>query len=307
MSTSVSNPATSGVQTDWQGWYAARRRRVDQAISEHLSAEKGRLASHSRLPEAVQYSLGKGGKRLRPVLILECCHVCGGSDEAALPAAIAMECVHTFSLIHDDLPAMDDDDLRRGQATNHKVFGEALAILAGDWLMTDAFVVLSSDKIRAELSTKLVSALSQGTLGMIAGQAADVEGESLPGSPELVEYIHAHKTTRLLETCCQMGALCANADEQQVAALRRFGQHLGLAFQISDDLLDYGGSTAALGKRVRKDAEASKQTFPSVFGIEQSRVRARQETEAAVAALGPFGERADRLRGLAQYVITRDR
>lgn len=304
-STSRSTPQPSAAA--WQEWFDARRQQVDAAISDHLKTLKNALASHSHLAQAVQYSMSQGGKRVRPVLVLETCRVCGGADEVAMPAAIAIECVHTFSLIHDDLPAMDDDDLRRGQPSSHKVFGEALAILAGDWLLAHAFNLLSSDRVDTRLSAVLTQTLAFGTEGMIAGQAADIQTQGLAPDGELVKFIHGHKTARLIEAACRMGACCARASDQQVEDLGRFGRHLGLAFQIVDDLLDCTGSTATLGKRVRKDTDVRKQTYPAAFGLERSRAQAEREIDTALTALEAYGCPADNLRGLARFVLARDR
>lgn len=307
MSLPVDKVSAAAVSDEWQRWFEQQREWVDAAISTHLNELKTHPQPHSRLPAAVEYSLAQGGKRLRPVLVLESCRVCGGPSERALPAAIAVECVHTFSLIHDDLPALDDDDLRRGRPTNHRVFGEAMALLAGDWLLAHAFAVLSADGINGQLAADWVRTLSAGALGMVVGQGADIAGEGRPADAELVEFIHLHKTARLLETCCRMGARAADAPAETVELLGRFGRCLGQAFQVVDDLLDRTGSTARLGKRAGKDADVSKQTYPAVFGVEESRLRARQLVESAVQALEPFGPRAERLHSLAQFVIMRDR
>jgi geranylgeranyl diphosphate synthase type II len=286
-------------------WYAGALARVNAAITTHLKKLETSLGTHSRLGEAVRYSVALPGKRFRPVLLMECCRCCGGVEVVALTAGIAVECVHAFSLIHDDLPAMDDDDLRRGQPSNHKVFGEAMAILAGDWLATHAFALLL-EAYPAELAASLGQALAAGALGMVEGQGADVDGEERPTDATLVEYIHLHKTARLIEATCRMGALCAGADAAAREAVSDYGRHLGLAFQITDDLLDVTGSTAALGKQVGKDAAAAKQTYPAAHGTEASRRRAHEEVAAALAAVDMFGERADRLREMARYVIARD-
>ena len=292
---------------DWRQWFDQQRERVDREISTHLNALKSRLQPHSPLFESVEYALAGSGKRLRPVLVLETCRVCGGTEEAAWAAALAVECVHSFSLIHDDLPAMDDDDLRRGKPTSHKVFGEATAILAGDWLVAHAFELLASGRVEPEVAPALVRTLAEGTRDMVVGQAADVAGEQQPIDRERVAFIHRHKTARLLETACTLGALCARASIEQVERVADYGRHFGLAFQIVDDLLDRTGTTADLGKRVGKDADVSKQTYPAAFGLEESRRQARTKVEAAVAALAPLGEGAERLRDLARYVLTRDR
>lgn len=307
-STAASPIATATLRPpgpDFDAWLARTRAEVDAALDEHFRGLVPQLASHSRLAAAVQYSVQVGGKRLRPVLVLESCRASGGRATDAMAAAVAIELVHTFSLIHDDLPAMDNDDLRRGQPTNHKVFGEGLAILAGDWLVTHAFAVLAAAPVAPEYVPRLVRVLAEGTERMIAGQAADIENERRPSDAAVVQYIHLHKTAALLETCCRLGALCARASEEPTAAMARYGRHLGLAFQIMDDLLDVTSSTEQLGKRARKDAAAAKQTYPAAFGLESSAVQARREVEAALAALEPFGSRADRLRELAWYVIQR--
>ncbi len=295
------------VPAGWQAWFAEQGRRVSAEISNHLNVLKASSVPHSRLLDAVEYSLAGGGKRLRPVLVLETCRVCGGAGESAWPAALAIECIHTFSLIHDDLPAMDDDDLRRGKPTNHKVFGEALAVLAGDWLVAHAFELLTAETVDPRLSPVLVRALAQASGDMIVGQGADIAGETRPTDPDLVRFIHRHKTARLLEGACRLGALSARASADEIEAVAEYGRRLGLAFQISDDLLDCTGTTENLGKPVGKDADESKQTYPAAFGIEESRRQAHAEIEAAVAALEPFGSEAEQLRGLAWYVIARDR
>jgi geranylgeranyl diphosphate synthase type II len=300
--------------SDFLDWLARSRLEVEDALATHLKELEAAMGPHSRLPAAVQYSVTSGGKRLRPILVLETCRVCGGRAEAALPAALAVECVHTFSLIHDDLPAMDDDDTRRGQPTNHKVFGEGMAILAGDWLLAHAFSLLASDRYHPPAESQcprailpaLLQALSDGTRYMIEGQGADLEGQTRAADRDLVRYVHEHKTAALIETCCRLGALCAGASGDAVAALARYGRHLGLAFQIADDLLDATGSSQQLGKQAGKDAAAAKQTYPAAFGLEASRTEAAREVEAAWHALDSFGGRADRLRDLARYVIRRD-
>ncbi len=292
---------------DFREWLEQRRLEFDQALDQHLKTIESATPPHSRLYAAVQYSLRLGGKRLRPVLVLECSRVCGGQSEAALPAALAIEFMHTFSLIHDDLPAMDDDEFRRGQPTNHRVFGEGLAVLAGDWLAAGAFRLLASAPCAPATTRALVESLAAGTLAMIEGQAADLAGEKSAPDGELVRYIHERKTAALIEACCRLGATCAGAAEESVAALACYGRHLGLAFQIVDDLLDVTGTTEQLGKRVGKDVESHKQTYPAAFGVEESRAAAGREVAAAVAALERFGPAGERLRELARYVAERDR
>ena len=287
-------------------WLDTARSEVERALDTHLIECTTALGSRRRLAAAVEYSFRVGGKRIRPILVLECGRLCGGAGERAMPAALALEFVHTFSLIHDDLPAMDDDDLRRGQPTNHRVFGEGLAILAGDWLLAHAFRLVATPRYDGELAAALARTLADGTERMIAGQAADLAGMAEVTDPGLVRYIHENKTAALLETACRLGALCAGADEPATAALTAYGRHVGLAFQIADDVLDATGAAARVGKAVRKDAVVSKQTYPAAFGTDESRVRAQAEVDAAVGALALFGQRAGRLRELAGFVLARD-
>ena len=259
------------------------------------------------LVEAVYYSALADGKRLRPFLVTRCCQINGGSAEDALPAAAAIECVHAFSLIHDDLPAMDDDDFRRGQPTNHKKFGEATAILAGDALLALSFELIARNVADSHRASVVVLELARGAgwAGMIGGQVADVLSESKAPSRRLAEYIHVRKTARLFEAGCRMGAVIAGADQPAVDAVGQYGCLLGQAFQIADDLLDMTSTTKQMGKRVGKDARAGKQTFPAAVGIAESRGAAQEAAEAAVATLARFGEDAGDLRALATFVIQR--
>ncbi len=260
-----------------------------------------------QLVEAVHYSALAGGKRLRPFLVTRCCEICGGSAEDALPVAAAIECVHAFSLIHDDLPCMDDDDFRRGKPSNHKQFGEAVAILAGDALLALSFELIArhvstSDRARA---ITLELARASGWAGMIGGQAADIAGESQPVSLERVEYIHLRKTAKLFEVACRIGAIAAGAPQAAVAALAEYGGFLGLAFQIADDLLDVTASQDDMGKRVGKDVLAGKQTFPAAVGVEESRAAMTRAVDASVGALEMFSNEAKDLRTLASFVVQR--
>ncbi len=263
--------------------------------------------SHSPLFEAMRYSALAPGKRIRPFLVVRCCELAGGGREQAWTAAGALECVHAFSLIHDDLPAMDDDDLRRGRPTCHKKFGEAIAILAGDALSVIAFTLLSDLKVEAGLRVKLVRELAQATgwSGMIGGQAADVVGQDQASSRELLSYIHARKTARLFEAACRMGAMCGGGSENKVDDFARFGLMLGKSFQIADDLLDVTSTTHELGKAVGKDELAGKQTYPACFGLEESQKVAHSVRDEALACLAGMGEEADDLRQLAEFVVDR--
>jgi geranylgeranyl diphosphate synthase type II len=278
---------------------------VDAAMRRWLD---GPSKTPLRLLEAMRYSLEAGGKRLRPALVLWSAQLCGSSPSAAMPAALAVECVHTFSLIHDDLPALDNDDLRRGRPTSHKAFGEAAAILAGDGLLALAFEILATDSHDAASAIAMVRELAAATgwRGMIGGEAADIEGEKQPPSVAIVEQIHAAKTARLIEACCRLGAIAAQADSWQEKALVRYGKNLGLAFQAADDLLDETGAAESLGKPVRRDHQNGKQTYPRVVGVEASRRLAEDLTQKAIDSLEPFGEQAARLIALARYVVARE-
>ncbi len=283
----------------------------------------------AQLLEAVRYSALAPGKRIRPCLVVRCCELVGGRRDDAWPAATAIECVHAFSLVHDDLPAMDDDDLRRSRPTTHKQFNEALAILAGDALLALAFEILvrySPDESGSEdplalpspgggrgckaqaVASRMALELARGAgwSGMIGGQAADVVSQGAPPSEDLVKYIHGRKTASLFETACRLGAMAGDGRADAVAALGRFGRHLGQAFQIADDLLDVTATSAELGKGTGKDASAGKQTYPRCVGVEASRALAAEEVQAAVAELSPFGPSANDLRTLAEYVVSRN-
>ena len=277
---------------------------VNEALRERL-AQCG--DAPPLLAEAMRYSLEAGGKRLRPVLVLWCCELCGGDRQAAMPAAVAVECVHTFSLIHDDLPALDNDDVRRGRPSNHKQFGEALAILAGDGLLALSFEILAREVADPDLATAMVRelAIAAGWQGVIGGEAADIEGESVAPDVALVARIHATKTARLIEASCRLGAMAARADDKSVSALADYGRVLGLAFQAADDLLDLTGSSAAMGKRAGKDEAARKQTYPRAVGIEESRKLAEAAADQAIAALASFGPRASKLASLARFAVDR--
>jgi geranylgeranyl pyrophosphate synthase len=277
----------------------------DSHFQEYLSAQQD---VPPRLLEAVRYSALAPGKRIRPYLVRRCCELVGGSADDAWPAAAAIECVHAFSLVHDDLPAMDDDDLRRGRPTSHKKFGEAVAILAGDALVVLAFELLARHVRDSNLSATLSLELAQGAgwSGMIGGQTADIEGQSKPPGLELAKYIHERKTARLFESACRMGAMVGRTRVDAVDSLGQFGRMLGQAFQIADDLLDLTSSAEAMGKDVGKDAEASKQTYPQCMGIDASRRAAREATNAAIAELEAFGTAADDLRALSRWLADRN-
>lgn len=292
-------------------WREARRQ-VDEALNDYLPSAEGPVDSPCplRLAAAMRYSLLAGGKRLRPVLCLMAAEACGGDGKAALPAACALEMVHTYSLIHDDLPAMDDDDLRRGRPTCHKAFDEATAILAGDGLLTLAFEVVAREVRPAETATAClrVLAVAAGSEGMVGGQMADLQAEGRDdASIEALEAIHRRKTGALLRAPLRMGALTASAPLDVREALDGYGRAVGLAFQIVDDLLDVQGDEVKMGKRVRKDSGLGKWTYPALLGVDGSRAKARQLADEAVTALAPLGGRAALLKALAFDLLERDR
>ncbi len=279
-----------------------------------IDAELDRLMPPEDTPpatihRAMRYSLFAGGKRIRPFLCLEGGRVIADGTPGLAAAACSLEMVHTYSLIHDDLPALDNDDLRRGRPTSHKVFGEAMAVLAGDGLLTRAFQVLGQlDGVAVDRRARLVEelAVAAGSVGgMIGGQVNDLEGENQPPTPELLESIHRAKTGALLRVSVRMGAILAGAKDEELGALSRYGEHIGLAFQIVDDILDVEESSATLGKTAGKDAAQHKITFPAVYGLEVSHRMAEQERERAHEALERFGARAKWLRELADLIVHR--
>ncbi len=282
---------------------------VDKALDRWLPGENH--LPHA-LHEAMRYSVFAGGKRLRPILMIAASEAVGGSADQVLHAACAMEMIHTYSLIHDDLPAMDDDDVRRGRPTNHKVYGEAVAILAGDALLTEAFRLLADAE--ANQSTPPATVLRvielvarySGSQGMVGGQVVDMESEGLEIDFPTLEYIHTHKTGGLILASVQVGALLGGGDEQQFAALSRFGGAAGLAFQIADDILDVVGDQAELGKNVGSDQARGKATYPALLGLAEARQRAKELCDLAVDALTPLGAAAEPLQRLARYIVDRN-
>lgn len=291
---------------DLQSYLTARSNLVDRALDRFLPRAAVKPAT---IHKAMRYSLFAGGKRLRPILAIAASEACGGKVEAALPAACAVECIHTYSLIHDDLPCMDDDDLRRGQPTSHKVFGEGIAVLAGDALLTIAFDILAQSKpSRRHPADALIRelAIAAGSRWLIAGQVMDLEGEGRKISGADLKFIHRAKTAALLTASIRLGAMSANATDSQLRALTDFGQSLGLAFQVIDDILDVTQTTEKLGKTAGKDAQATKATYPALFGLDRSRAEARKLTASAHTALKPFGENAARLREIADYLLARE-
>jgi geranylgeranyl diphosphate synthase type II len=283
-----------------------RAREVDVALDRLLPKGSVKPATIHR---AMRYSLFAGGKRMRPVLCLAAAEACDDRNGNALRAACAVECVHTYSLIHDDLPCMDDDDLRRGRPTSHKVFGEAVAVLAGDALLTVAFEILAA--IREPKRYRLKDfigelAVAAGSRQLIAGQVADLEAEGRKSSRAELRFIHKCKTAAMIAASVKLGAMAANATPGHVAAFAKFGHDLGLAFQVIDDILDVTQTSEKLGKSAGKDVAAQKTTYPALIGIDAARKEARRLTASAHKALDPFGRKAARLRQLADYLLARE-
>lgn len=281
---------------------------VDQALDRWMPGENVLPFS---LHQSMRYSVFAGGKRLRPVLMIAASEAVGGCAQQVLPAACAMEMIHTYSLIHDDLPAMDDDDFRRGRPTNHKVYGEATAILAGDALLTEAFRLLADVEANPDTPPQTMVRVIElvaryaGSQGMVGGQIVDMESEGKDVDFPTLEYIHTHKTGGLILASVQVGALLGGCDDSQLAAINRFGGAAGLAFQIADDILDIVGDQAELGKDIGSDQARGKATYPALLGLAESRQRASELCELAVDALAPLGEPANTLQALARFIVNR--
>jgi geranylgeranyl diphosphate synthase, type II len=310
-SSASANPdstASGAVTLDLEFYLRERAALVERELAGRACKADGPA---NRLAEAMRYSLMAGGKRLRPILALAACEAVGGALERAIGYACALEMIHTYSLIHDDLPCMDDDDLRRGRPTNHKVFGEAIATLAGDGLLTDAFSVVAraaaAARVPAETIVETVAELAEaaGSAGMVAGQVIDLLAEGKPTALGELEYLHSKKTGALFVASVCGGARLGGASESQLEALRAYARALGLAFQVIDDLLDVEESAEQIGKRTHKDEARGKATYPSLLGIEQSRKFARDLAQRAHGALADFDYRAEPLRRLASYTVER--
>lgn len=291
-----------------QDYLSEKSRIIDAALEEYLPPE-------DRFPEALyqamRYSVFSGGKRLRPVLCLAACEAVGGNPEAALPTACAIEFIHTFSLIHDDLPAMDNDDLRRGKPTSHKVFGEAIAILAGDALLAFAFETIAGRtkgvpaEVLLDVTRRIASAAGIG--GMIVGQVVDMISEGKQIGPDTLELTHRNKTGALIEASAVCGGLLGGGNPDQISAFGIYGRGIGLAFQIADDILDIEGEREKIGKPVGSDLRSRKATYPSIHGIEESKALAVQAVDEAIDALSIFDDRADPLRALARFIVEREK
>jgi geranylgeranyl diphosphate synthase, type II len=297
---------TSGEFQEMKDYLVARQKLVDDALQAYLPKAS---VKPKTIHKAMRYSVFAGGKRLRPILCLAAAEACGGESSAALPLACAIECVHTYSLIHDDLPCMDDDDLRRGMPTSHKVFGEAIAVLAGDALLTFAFELATQVPGWPRYSLKDVVkelAVASGSRNLIAGQVVDLESEGKRVSLPTLKFIHLSKTAALLRASIRLGAMSANTAPSRLESLSEFGTLLGLAFQVIDDILDVTQSSETLGKSAGKDLVSEKATYPSVIGLEESRKVAKKLTEDAHKSLKPFARKAECLHSLADYLLDRE-
>jgi geranylgeranyl diphosphate synthase, type II len=280
---------------------------VEQALDQSIA-----IARPEKIYEAMRYSLLAGGKRLRPILCLATCDLMGGTEAMAMPTACALEMIHTMSLIHDDLPAMDNDDFRRGKPTNHKAYGEDIAILAGDGLLAYAFeyVATQTKNVPSENIIRVVASLGRtvGAAGLVGGQVLDLESEGKSDiTAETLSFIHTHKTGALLEASVVCGAIIANANPEDITRLSQYAQNIGLAFQIIDDILDITATDEQLGKTAGKDLQAQKATYPSLWGLEKSRLKAQELVDNAIAQLAAYGVKAEPLRAVANYIVTRDR
>ena len=299
-------PETS-VSFDLNSYLKQQKTLVEKALDDSIA-----IAKPEKIYEAMRYSLLAGGKRLRPILCLATCDLAGGTVEMAMPTACALEMIHTMSLIHDDLPAMDNDDFRRGKLTNHKVYGDDIAILAGDGLLAYAFeyVATQTKNVAPENIIRIVACLGRtvGAAGLVGGQVLDLESEGKSDiTAETLSFIHTHKTGALLEASVVSGAILANASQSDIDRLSKYARDIGLAFQIIDDILDITATDEQLGKTAGKDLEAQKATYPSLWGLNKSRLKARELVDSAIAQLSIYGAKAEPLRAVANYIVTRDR
>jgi len=293
---------------DIKTYLSQRKNSVDKVLDKLMPPSK---TFPSSVHEAMRYSLFAGGKRVRPILAIAASEALGGKTAGILPLAGALELIHTYSLIHDDLPAMDNDDFRRGRPTCHKVYGEAIAILAGDGLLNMAFEVLTDPRRTKTVPANRLLIIAKeiataaGVFGMVGGQVVDMESEGKDVDLPTLEYIHTHKTGALIRASVRVGALYAKAGKRQLAALTRYGELIGLAFQIADDILDITGTQEEIGKDVGSDLKKDKKTYPSFYGLEESRRRAVEVVDKAILSLKDFDRKADPLRELAKYIINR--
>jgi geranylgeranyl diphosphate synthase type II len=289
-----------------RSYLTTRQKKIDRALDRFLPKEETKPAT---IHKAMRYSVFAGGKRLRPILCLAAAEACGGRIDHALPFACAMECIHTYSLVHDDLPSMDNDDFRRGRPTCHKVFGDGIAVLAGDALLTIAFEIVSRAEPTPRYNMSMLLrevAVAAGSQKLIAGQVADLEAEGKKAGRAELRYIHENKTAAILTTSVRLGSMSANANAKQLEAITDFGRSLGLAFQVIDDILDVTQTSEKLGKSAGKDVAAKKATYPAVIGLEKSRAEAKRLTRKAHNALSIFRAKGDALRALANYLLERE-
>ena len=291
---------------DLKSYLQTQKALVEQALDKSIE-----IVRPAKIYESMRYSLLAGGKRLRPILCMATCELTGGNIAMAMPTACALEMIHTMSLIHDDLPAMDNDDLRRGKPTNHKVYGDDIAILAGDGLLAYAFeyVATQTKNVKLENVIRVVACLGKtvGAAGLVGGQVLDLESEGKSDiTAETLSFIHTHKTGALLNASVISGAILADATETDISRLSKYAQNIGLAFQIIDDILDITATDEQLGKTAGKDLNAQKATYPSLWGLEKSRLKAQELIDSAIAQLSIYDEKADPLRALAQFIVTRD-
>ena len=293
---------------DLHAYLADRKAMVDARLQACFPESDGLI---SELMKAMRYSLLAGGKRLRPILCIAGAEAVGGSGSDVLPVACALELIHSYSLIHDDLPIMDDDDLRRGKPTNHKVFGEPIALLAGDGLLTEAFAVMTSretlDRVTPETLLQAVRLIAKaaGPEGMVGGQTVDIQWEGKEADLEVVNFMHTHKTGAMITASVASGAILAGADEFQSRRITAYGEKIGLAFQISDDILDIEGDSETMGKRAGADEQKGKMTYPAVVGLDRSKAIQQELVHAAIQDLEELGSRAEPLRQIARYIIER--
>lgn len=281
---------------------------IEKLLKEHMPEEKG---YQKTIFEAMNYSLKAGGKRLRPILTLEACRIVGGNEEDVIPFAIAIEMIHTYSLIHDDLPALDNDDLRRGVPTNHKVYGDAMAILAGDGLLNYAFEIMLSSSIGKENPAKYLNAIneiakSSGVYGMIGGQVVDIESEDKKIEMEKLDFIHLNKTAAIIVGCMRAGAIIGDATEEQLENITKYATNIGLSFQIADDILDITGDESKLGKKVGSDIDNNKSTYPSLIGLEKSKEIANDLINESKTRISNIKGDTEFLNDLAEYIVARD-
>ncbi|AUN15374.1 geranyltranstransferase [[Clostridium] sordellii] len=285
-----------------------RVNKIEQILNEYMPKEEG---YQKKIFESMNYSLKAGGKRLRPILTLEACKIVGGEEEDAIAFAVAIEMIHTYSLIHDDLPALDNDDLRRGRKTNHKVYGEAMAILAGDGLLNYAYEIMLKESIGKNDPEKYLKAINEiaksaGIYGMIGGQVVDIESEGKKIDMDKLDFIHMNKTAAIIIGCMRAGAIIGNATDKQLEDITKYAKNIGLSFQIVDDILDIVGDEAKLGKNVGSDIDNEKSTYPSLIGLEKSKEVANQLIKEAKASINQISKDNAFLNGLAEYIVDRE-